>query len=189
MLSVKPLLPLILALMFSVDSWARGGEHSGGGWHGTPGMGGLSGYRGGGFGWSWRFGGRPFIANRHFYYPGWGFSVGAYPYWPSYSDYWPYFSYGSYYYATDIAIPSSRPLVYIEQSSVPHIQALEPGEWQYCTNPEGYYPHLKECPVGWQKLDAQPEGQPLGYWYYCDLPAGYYPYVRECTLSWRQIVP
>ncbi|MCC8997857.1 MAG: hypothetical protein LM517_12680, partial [Nitrosomonas sp.] len=28
--------------------------------------------------------------------------------------------------------------------------------WYFCRNPEGYYPTVKECPMGWIKVPPQP---------------------------------
>jgi hypothetical protein len=83
----------------------------------------------------------------------------------------------------------SIPPVYIEQGTVPKVQALEANKWDYCSKPEGYYPHVKECPAGWQRVEPQPIGQEPGYWYYCTSPAGYYPYVRQCSAIWQKVVP
>lgn len=27
--------------------------------------------------------------------------------------------------------------------------------WYYCANPQGYYPYVAQCPVGWQAVPAQ----------------------------------
>jgi hypothetical protein len=83
----------------------------------------------------------------------------------------------------------STPPVYIAQGSVPRVQPLESDKWDHCSSPEGYYPHVKECPAGWVKVDPQPNGQEPGYWYYCTNPAGYYPYVRQCSAIWQKVVP
>ncbi|CAG0953157.1 hypothetical protein GPROT1_00241 [Gammaproteobacteria bacterium] len=197
MLPVKALLFLLVALMASGDAWARGGGGfhgggfrggGGGGWHGSPGIRGHGGFPAGGWRGTRRYGGNAFWAGRHFGHPGYGFFFGGYPYWPGYGYYWPYSSYGSYY-SPNIVVEPVRPPVYIEQGSASGIQPLESGQWQYCANPEGYYPYVKECAAGWETLDPQPQGHEPGYWYYCDEPAGYYPYVRGCVGPWRKIVP
>ncbi|MGT2427644.1 hypothetical protein ACU4GI_16525 [Cupriavidus basilensis] len=28
--------------------------------------------------------------------------------------------------------------------------------WYHCARPDGYYPYIKACPGGWQKVPAQP---------------------------------
>lgn len=29
------------------------------------------------------------------------------------------------------------------------------GDWYYCHNPDGFYPSIKTCPAGWQRVPAQ----------------------------------
>lgn len=60
-----------------------------------------------------------------------------------------------YYYPPVIAVPAPPPPVYVEQAP-PASAAPAPGYWYYCSNPDGYYPYVKECPGGWQKVQPQP---------------------------------
>ncbi|MFA6313755.1 MAG: hypothetical protein WCV99_00795 [Sterolibacterium sp.] len=30
--------------------------------------------------------------------------------------------------------------------------------WYFCKNPEGYYPYVRECPSGWEKVSPVPPG-------------------------------
>lgn len=161
-----------------------GGGHAGGGFRGGQ-VGG--GFRGGHIGDGFRgghFGGPHFRGFDHHVHG--GFFIGGPLFWPSYS-YRPYYSYPPYYSSPAIVIPSV-PSIYIEQSTVPKAQALESDNWDYCSNPEGYYPHVKVCPAGWQKIASHPLGLESGYWYYCTDPAGYYPYIRECSVMWQKVV-
>jgi hypothetical protein len=32
------------------------------------------------------------------------------------------------------------------------------GEWYYCADSKSYYPYVRECPAGWQRVPAQPPG-------------------------------
>lgn len=61
-----------------------------------------------------------------------------------------------YYYPPVVTAPASPP-VYIERGdSQP---APDPGAanwWYYCANPSGYYPYVKQCPGGWQRVSPQP---------------------------------
>lgn len=62
-----------------------------------------------------------------------------------------------YYYPPQvIVVPPSPPPVYIEQAQD---APAESGQqyWYYCTSAQGYYPYIKECPGGWQKVLPQPE--------------------------------
>lgn len=71
----------------------------------------------------------------------------ALPYYPA-----PYYYPGPYYYPPIMAAPSSPP-VYIEQDPLPAQQY-----WYFCSNPQGYYPYVKQCPPGWQQVTPQPPG-------------------------------
>ena len=77
------------------------------------------------------------------YYPG--------PYYPG-----PYY-YPPYYYPPSVVAVPATPPVYIERDPAPQ----ESTYWYYCTQPAGYYPHVKECPGGWQPVSPQhsPEGE------------------------------
>jgi hypothetical protein len=33
-----------------------------------------------------------------------------------------------------------------------------PGVWYHCSNPEGYYPYIRDCHGGWQQVPATPPG-------------------------------
>lgn len=74
----------------------------------------------------------------------------AYPLYPPY--YYPYYPY-SYY----PPVPAQPP-VYIEQREAPAVP--EDYYWYYCDKPEGYYPYIKKCPNGWQKVEPTPPPQP-----------------------------
>lgn len=75
--------------------------------------------------------------------------------------YYPGPYYGPYYgpsYNTTTIVTQPAP-VYIEQAPGP-APATAPtsasNSWYYCNNPDGYYPYVKECPSGWQKVAPQP---------------------------------
>jgi hypothetical protein len=97
-----------------------------------------------------------------------GFYFGVpYPY--GYSYPYPYaypYPYPDPYYPRVITVPAPQPPVYIEQGSpqqVPQQAAPVPQStnyWYHCDKPEGYYPYVKECPSGWQKVvPTLPPGQ------------------------------
>ena len=100
--------------------------------------------------------------------PYWG---GPWPY-PS-PHYYPPYYYPPYYYPPHYAYPPvvierPAPQVYIEQPQAPAAPPLPPAPvaaapanyWYYCAAAQGYYPYVKECPGGWQKVLPQPQGQP-----------------------------
>lgn len=76
--------------------------------------------------------------------PGWGWGPGWYP--PPY-----------YYPPQVVVVPPSQPPVYIERQdeAMPHSEAQQ--YWYFCKSAKGYYPYIKECPEGWQKVLPQPE--------------------------------
>jgi hypothetical protein len=121
--------------------WARGGSGGhGGGHHG--------GGRGGGFhhgGWGHGHGG---------YYGGLGmFGLG---YGLGYYGGYPFGGYGGYYgYPSTIVTIPATPPVYIQQTP-PATQQYQSGYWYYCTNPEGYYPYIRECLTRWQQVAPRP---------------------------------
>jgi hypothetical protein len=92
---------------------------------------------------------------------GFGLYLGApyiYPYSPYYYPPYPYA-----YYPPTVVVPA-QPQVYIEQDN----QQPAPSQtsapqannyWYYCDKPEGYYPYVKECPAGWQKVSPTPPQQ------------------------------
>jgi hypothetical protein len=62
-------------------------------------------------------------------------------------------AYYYYTYPSVVVTEPAQPPVYIEQQTAPlSSSALEPGYWYYCHSPEGYYPYIKQCPGGWQKV-------------------------------------
>lgn len=82
-----------------------------------------------------------------------GVVVGApfYPWW----YYPPGYGYG-YYPPAVITVPATPP-TYIEQGSPQPVPAQQPqGYWYYCADSKTYYPYVKECPGGWQRVAPQP---------------------------------
>ena len=65
------------------------------------------------------------------------------------------------YYPPVVAVPVSQP-TYVEQGQVGAAPpsaapaAPEPGYWYYCADSRAYYPYVKECPGGWQRVSPQP---------------------------------
>ena len=94
----------------------------------------------------------------HFYGPRVGVYVGAGP-WPLYYPGPGYYPYPNY----PVIVTAPAPTVYVEQdpssaSGAPaYRQPTAPSsDWYYCHNPEGYYPYVKNCPAGWQRVPSQP---------------------------------
>lgn len=71
---------------------------------------------------------------------------------------WPYYS--PYYYppypASVVYVPS-QPTTYVQQDAPPPAAASpQQGYWYYCSDARAYYPYVKECPGGWQRVSPQP---------------------------------
>jgi hypothetical protein len=65
--------------------------------------------------------------------------------------------YPPYYYPPYYAPLPVSPPVYIEQGEAQPAPAPRPREyWYYCAEAKGYYPYVKECPGGWQRVAPQP---------------------------------
>lgn len=91
------------------------------------------------------------------------------PYWgPWYYPPQPYYYPSPYYYPpyySPVTVERSSPPVYVEQQAAPPVSApVAPAPqinyWYYCNASNGYYPYVKVCPEGWQKVSPQPPGQP-----------------------------
>jgi len=57
----------------------------------------------------------------------------------------------------------AEPPVYVERGQPPAAAQTEPepgNYWYYCSNPDGYYPYVKQCPGGWQRVAPQPPSSP-----------------------------
>lgn len=115
----------------------HGGGHWGGGWHG---------------GWGWS---------------GFGLGVAAgallsYPYY--YQPYYPYY-YDPYYYPygyTPIYRPSTRVILresdYTQEPGYyePARRSSAGDTWYYCRDSRTYYPYVRRCAGGWEKVPAVP---------------------------------
>ena len=90
---------------------------------------------------------------------GLGFYFGPGPYYyPYYAR--PYYPYPYYGYPPVVLAPQPESPMYIEQGD--EVQASDQSAarqdyyWYHCDKPEGYYPYIKECPGGWQKVTPEP---------------------------------
>lgn len=152
-------------------SWSGGGSWNGGyhgsGWyHGSYYHGGgyyHGGYYHGGYYHGW-YGCCGSVSVGFYFGPGFVYGYPFYPYYYS-SYYAPY--YGSIYYPYVSADLMQQPTEYVEQGQA---QAQAGGAdmydqgsgapqlafWYYCVKPQGYYPYIRSCPAGWQKVPARP---------------------------------
>jgi hypothetical protein len=86
-----------------------------------------------------------------------GVFVGAPAFWyyPS-----PYYYAPRYYYDPGVTVPYSPP-EYIERGdaqTAPEQAVPEQARayWYYCADAKAYYPYVKQCPGGWQRVAPQP---------------------------------
>jgi hypothetical protein len=68
-----------------------------------------------------------------------------------------------YYYPPPVYYPpvvvQSSPPVYVERNDQPPAAAPQPQNyWYYCAGSRTYYPYVKECPGGWQRVSPTPQG-------------------------------
>lgn len=83
------------------------------------------------------------------------------PYWGPWYYPPPLYYYPPYY--PPGMVERASPPVYIEQQATPPVSsqaAPQTNYWYYCDAAKGYYPYVKECPSGWQRVLPQPPGQP-----------------------------
>lgn len=86
-----------------------------------------------------------------FGYPGWG-----YPGW-GWGGPW-YYPPPAYYYGPPVVV-SNPPTTYIERhDAAPATSPASTDFWYYCDQSKAYYPYVKTCPTGWQKISPTPPG-------------------------------
>lgn len=72
------------------------------------------------------------------------------PYWTPWwwGGYYPYYDY-------PYQAPQPDPMY-----DTPPAELNQQYYWYYCANPEGYYPYVKQCPGGWQRVIPTPPSPP-----------------------------
>jgi len=93
----------------------------------------------------------PALAWHHGGHVRFGVVIGA-PFFPWY--YPPYYNYPPAYYYPP-AVPAAPP-TYVEQSGAQAAPSQQSSYWYYCAESKTYYPYVKECPGGWQRVTPQP---------------------------------
>lgn len=62
-----------------------------------------------------------------------------------------------YYEPAPVIVVPPAPTVYIEQGAAPAAAAPEAQNyWYFCRETNAYYPYVRECPRGWQRVLPQP---------------------------------
>lgn len=68
-----------------------------------------------------------------------------------------YYHSPTYYAYPPVVTVQAPPPVYIEQSNGRDDLDETPDYWwYYCPMPQGYYPYVKRCPQGWQRVSPRP---------------------------------
>jgi hypothetical protein len=158
---MRPLRPLVAALLLGAGVMLLSPQADAGGWHGGGGWGWHGGGGWGCCGWGWGGSGVSISLGWPGYYP-----YNPYPYYPPYS-YAPPYGY---------APPdgSASPYGYAQPNNY--------GQPPNYTPPNNYAPSNNYSPPPTQQQPAQAQS-----WYHCDNPQGYYPYVQSCGSGWRQV--
>ena len=89
-------------------------------------------------------------------YYGYPYGYGRYGGYDSYGGYGGYRGYGYFGPSTTVVTVQASPPVYVEQATAGVSGPASDGNWYYCNNPDGYYPYVKQCTAGWQRVPAQP---------------------------------
>lgn len=86
-----------------------------------------------------------------------GVFIGAPLFWyyPPPYYYYPPAYYPPAYYPPVVSVPSSPP-VYIERGDAQPAPERAQSYWYYCPDSRAYYPYVKQCPGGWQRVAPQP---------------------------------
>lgn len=149
-------LVLLIAGTFAVADSAYA-DHHGGYYHGGGGY-----YHGGGY----HHGGSYYhhdhddhnsygvVIGVPFGFPGYYRGFG-YPY--PYGSFYPYYPPYPPYPAGIVAVPSG-PITYIQRDTQPGSADQSAPSWYYCPDSKTYYPYVKECPGGWQRVAPHPTG-------------------------------
>lgn len=82
-----------------------------------------------------------------------GFAFGPAYWYPPY----PYYYYPPPYYYPPVVTTAPAPTTYIERGDVQQ-PAADPRKdwWYYCPESKTYYPYVKQCAGGWQKVEPRP---------------------------------
>lgn len=88
-----------------------------------------------------------------------GFGFGWPGYW--YAPY-PYYYYPPPYYYYPPVVTAPAPTTYIERADERPVRETREARrdwWYYCPETRTYYPYVKECANGWQKVEPRPAGE------------------------------
>jgi hypothetical protein len=92
------------------------------------------------------------------FYLGPGFWGPYYPpyYGPYYGGYYGYGPYSYPYYPPAVVTVPSSPPQYVERGAPDAGDRFDSAYWYYCRDADAYYPYVKQCPGGWERVAPQP---------------------------------
>jgi hypothetical protein len=67
-----------------------------------------------------------------------------------------YYAPPPYYYAPPVYVAPAAPPVYVERGDAAPAEPQRQDWWYYCEQSRGYYPYVKTCPTGWQRVPPAP---------------------------------
>lgn len=85
-----------------------------------------------------------------------GLYVGAPIGWPYYYPPAYYPPPYSYYYPPAVVVQPAQPPVYVQRDEEAPGSPPASAYWYYCEASKAYYPYVKSCPGGWQRVSPQP---------------------------------
>jgi hypothetical protein len=99
------------------------------------------------------------------YYPPYAYPAPAYAYpAPAYAYPAPAYAYPAPAYsypapAYSYPRPAVAPSAAYAQQGYPQTAPApaQPQDWYYCADSKAYYPYVRDCPAGWQRVPAQPQ--------------------------------
>ncbi len=99
-------------------------------------------------------GGHRYGSHRHGPRVHFGFVFGPPVYWhyPGPYNYYP----PPYYYHPPVVAAPAAPTTYIERGDARSGPEQAQDYWYYCPEAQAYYPYVKQCAGGWQKVAPQP---------------------------------
>ena len=71
---------------------------------------------------------------------------------------YPYYYYPPAYYYPPVIPAPAAPTVYIERPDARPAPERAQDYWYYCPESQAYYPYVKQCAKGWQRLPPRPPG-------------------------------
>jgi len=86
----------------------------------------------------------------------WGPSYYQPYYGPYYGGYYGYGPYAYPYYPPAVVTVPSAPPQYVERGGPDGGERFDSAYWYYCRDANAYYPYVKQCPGGWERVTPQP---------------------------------